>query len=45
VCCKLLNIPKRRHWKDCMQSEEEETAAAEAFRESFEPFDFTMEGE
>lgn len=46
VLGKLLGLEKRRHWKDCGQSVEEESADAEAFKGMFEQYDFNMlEGE
>jgi anti-sigma-K factor RskA len=39
--CGVLNVPDRREWKQCMKSEAEEKAMAQAFRKGFAPFDFT----
>lgn len=43
VLAKLLGLEKRRDWRDCGQSEEEETADAEAFKEAFKAYDFSLE--
>lgn len=43
VLAKLLGLEKRRDWRDCAQSEEEETADAEAFKEAFKAYDFSLE--
>ncbi|PMB73088.1 CWF19-like protein [Beauveria bassiana] len=41
---KLLGLEARRvRWQDCAQTEEEETKDAEAFREAFKEWDFTLE--
>jgi hypothetical protein len=42
VAAHVLGRPERANWKNCLQSEEQETALAEAFRTAFEPFDFTL---
>ncbi|KAM8946527.1 CWF19-like protein 1 isoform 2-T2 [Pelodytes ibericus] len=39
----MLNIPTRAHWKECKSSHVEEESLAKAFREEFEPYDFSME--
>lgn len=44
VLGKLLGLEKRRHWRDCDQTVEEESADAEAFKAMFDEFDFTKEG-
>lgn len=43
VLGKLLGLERRTHWRDCDQSEQEETAEAEAFKEVFKSHDFTLE--
>jgi len=43
VMAMLLEIGERAHWKDCAQTKEEETADADAFKESFKPFDFSLQ--
>lgn len=43
VLAKLLGLEKRLHWQDCAQTEEEETKDAEAFKEAFKLFDFSLE--
>ncbi|CAI7638471.1 unnamed protein product [Penicillium bialowiezense] len=43
VMGKLLLLDKRLDWKDCTQTEDEETKDAEAFKEAFKSHDFTME--
>lgn len=40
---KLLGLEKRVVWRDCEQTEEEETKDTEAFREAFKEWDFTLE--
>lgn len=45
VMGKLLLLDKRLDWKDCTQTEAEETADAEAFKEAFKKHDFTAEME
>ncbi|KAM3514392.1 hypothetical protein MY11210_001946 [Beauveria gryllotalpidicola] len=41
---KLLGLEARRvRWQDCTQTEDEETKDAEAFREAFKEWDFTLE--
>ncbi|XP_069484440.1 CWF19-like protein 1 isoform X2 [Ambystoma mexicanum] len=37
----ILNIPTRADWRECKSTKEEEATWAKAFRESFEPFDFS----
>ncbi|KAL2358350.1 CwfJ domain-containing protein [Cryomyces antarcticus] len=44
VLAKLLGLGGRMHWQDCGQSEEDETADAEAFKKAFKEFDFALEG-
>lgn len=43
VMAKLLELDGRMNWKDAKQTQEEEEADADAFREAFRPFDFSME--
>ncbi|KAL4955542.1 CwfJ C-terminus 2-domain-containing protein-like protein [Aspergillus filifer] len=43
VMAKLMQLEKRINWKDDVQSQEEEEADAEAFKEAFKEFDFTLE--
>lgn len=43
VMAKLLGLEKRMQWRDCAQSEEEETADAEAWKALFKKWDFTLE--
>lgn len=43
VLGKLLGLEKRRDWRDCGQSEQEETADAEAFKAAFKSHDFSLE--
>ncbi|KAJ5414200.1 hypothetical protein N7509_000827 [Penicillium cosmopolitanum] len=43
VMAKLLELDKRMNWKDATQSQPEEEADAEAFKEAFKKYDFTME--
>ncbi|TQV95649.1 CwfJ domain-containing protein [Cordyceps javanica] len=40
---KLLGLDRRAVWQECQQTEEEETRDAEAFREAFKEWDFTLE--
>ncbi|OQD68611.1 hypothetical protein PENDEC_c033G02401 [Penicillium decumbens] len=43
VMAKLLELDKRMNWKDATQAVEEEEADAEAFKEAFKKYDFSME--
>ena len=43
VLAKLLGLENRMNWKDCMQSQEDETADVEAFKKAFKAFDFSIE--
>ncbi|OAX84696.1 hypothetical protein ACJ72_00938 [Emergomyces africanus] len=43
VMAKLLELEKRMNWRDDVQSHEEETADAEAFKKAFEKFDFSLD--
>ena len=43
VLGKLLGLEARTHWKDCTQTQAEEQADAEAFKEAFKTFDFSLE--
>lgn len=43
VMAKLLELDKRMDWKVVRQTQEEEEADAEAFKEAFGAFDFSME--
>ncbi|KAI9722818.1 MAG: hypothetical protein M1828_004384 [Chrysothrix sp. TS-e1954] len=43
VVGKLLGVEERANWWQCEQSEEEETQDAEAFKEAFKEFDFTLD--
>ncbi|KKK22222.1 hypothetical protein AOCH_003965 [Aspergillus ochraceoroseus] len=43
VVAKLMELERRIHWKDAVQSLEEEEADAGAFKEAFKGFDFTLE--
>lgn len=43
VMAKLLELDKRMNWKDATQTQEEEEADAEAFKEAFKKYDFSME--
>lgn len=43
VLGKLLGLESRSHWQDCGQTEAEETRDAEAFKEAFKPYDFSLE--
>ncbi|XP_019403246.1 PREDICTED: CWF19-like protein 1 isoform X3 [Crocodylus porosus] len=38
----ILNIPDRADWRQCKSTKEEEEALSKAFREDFEPFDFSL---
>ncbi|XP_063146677.1 CWF19-like protein 1 isoform X4 [Candoia aspera] len=38
----ILGMPERADWRSCQTGREEETAAAQAFRQAFEPFDFAQ---
>lgn len=42
VLAKLLGVESRTHWKDCVQSQAEETADAENFRAMFKRYDFSL---
>jgi hypothetical protein len=43
VMAKLLGLDKRADWKDCQQSDEEEKKDAEAFKETFKQWDFSLD--
>ena len=43
VLAKLLGLENRIDWRDCGQSEADETADAEAFKEAFKDFDFALD--
>ena len=43
VMGKLLGLEKRLDWKDCVQSDEVESAEAERFKEIFKIHDFSLE--
>lgn len=43
VLGKLLGLESRSHWQDCGQSEAEEIMDAEAFKEAFKSYDFSLE--
>lgn len=43
VMAKLLQREARMNWRDCQQSEAEETRDAEAFKKAFKQFDFSLE--
>ncbi|KAJ5302004.1 hypothetical protein PENANT_c050G06946 [Penicillium antarcticum] len=45
VMGKLLLLDERLDWRNCTQTEDEETKDAEAFKEAFKKHDFTMEME
>ncbi|KAK2834976.1 hypothetical protein FQN49_006727 [Arthroderma sp. PD_2] len=42
VMAKLLGLEDRTNWRDASQSQEEETADADAFKKAFEKFDFSL---
>lgn len=42
VMAKLLGLEKRTVWQDCTQTTDEETQETSTFRETFQPWDFTM---
>ncbi|KAL8743307.1 MAG: hypothetical protein Q9190_004320, partial [Brigantiaea leucoxantha] len=42
VMAKLLGLERRINWKDCTQTDKEEKRDAEAFKESFKRFDFSL---
>lgn len=43
VMAKLLQLEARMNWRDCQQTEAEETQDAEAFKKAFKQFDFSLE--
>jgi hypothetical protein len=43
VMAKLLELDKRMNWKDATQAVEEEQGDAEAFKEAFKKYDFSLE--
>ena len=45
VMAKLLGLEQRMHWRDCMQSDEEEKKDAEGFKAAFKGFDFSLQEE
>ncbi|KAK9409247.1 CWF19-like 1 [Crotalus adamanteus] len=38
----ILGMPERADWRSCQTGRDEETAAAQDFRQAFEPFDFAQ---
>ncbi|KAJ5160799.1 uncharacterized protein N7482_007803 [Penicillium canariense] len=43
VMAKLLELDKRMDWRNATQSQADEEADANAFKEAFKPYDFTLE--
>ena len=43
VMAKLLGLESRMNWRDCAQTDEEETKDADAFKEAFKGFDWALE--
>ncbi|KAI9868667.1 MAG: hypothetical protein M1813_004517 [Trichoglossum hirsutum] len=43
VMAKLLGLEDRMDWRDCAQTQEEEVKDAEAFKQAFKSFDFSLE--
>ncbi|KAI4122314.1 MAG: hypothetical protein LQ338_005889 [Usnochroma carphineum] len=43
VMAKLLGLEDRMNWRDCAQTDDEETKDAEAFKEAFKKFDWALE--
>ncbi|KAL8987899.1 MAG: hypothetical protein Q9177_002953 [Variospora cf. flavescens] len=43
VMAKLLGLESRMNWRDCAQTDEEETKDAGAFKEAFKQFDWALE--
>jgi hypothetical protein len=43
VMGKVLYLDERINWRDCVQTDDEETKDAEAFKEAFKKHDFAME--
>ena len=43
VMAKLLHLEARMNWRDCQQSEAEETQDAEVFKKAFKEFDFSLD--
>ncbi|KAL9009081.1 MAG: hypothetical protein Q9173_005862 [Seirophora scorigena] len=43
VMAKLLGLEARMNWRDCAQTDEEETKDAGAFKEAFKQFDWALE--
>ncbi|KAL9600748.1 MAG: hypothetical protein Q9219_002989 [cf. Caloplaca sp. 3 TL-2023] len=43
VMAKLLGLEARMDWRDCGQTDEQETKDAEAFKEAFKRFDWALE--
>lgn len=44
VLAKLLGLESRLNWRDCEQTEAEETDDVESFKEAWGSYDFTLEG-
>lgn len=42
VLCRVLGVPDRLDWKACAQTDAEERADAQAFKQAFAAFDFTQ---
>ena len=38
----LLDLPERVDWRDCKLPKQKETEITQAFRQTFQPFDFTL---
>jgi hypothetical protein len=45
LMCALLQLPHRKHWRDCKLAQEQEEALTSTFRDSFAAFDFAADGE
>lgn len=43
VMAKLLGLEDRSNWRDCAQTEAEETADADSFKAAFKTYDFTLD--
>ncbi len=43
LMCALLQLPHRKHWRDCKLSQEQEEQLTTAFREGFQQYDFAAD--
>lgn len=39
VIANVMGVPRRAHWKDCIRTDAQETADADAFKQAFKAYD------